>query len=97
MIRRINLYYYELFNNFKLNINRQDEVLTLVERSKTQSLQDVKHEQLKVGRNSRVRSQREELGHTVKNFSKITGFYVGTIIDVELGRTSPRADTIVTL
>ncbi len=46
--------------------NRQ-EVSALVESGDTQSLQDIKHEQLK------VRSQREELGHTIEDFSKITG------------------------
>ena len=76
--------------------NRQ-EVSELVERGEMMSLQGIEHEQLKLERSDRVRSRREELGYTVEEFSKVTGLSPRTITDIELGSTSPRADTIVTL
>lgn len=76
--------------------NRQD-VSELVDRGELMSLQDVEHEQLKAERGQRIRSRREELSYTVEEFSELTNLSQRTITDIELGRTSPRADTIVIL
>ena len=76
--------------------NRQ-EVSKLVDGGESLSLNDVEYQQDKKERGVRVRSRREELGHTIEDFSEITGLSIRTITDVELGRTSPRADTLVIL
>ena len=41
---------------------------------------------MKVERGLRVRSRREELCHTIEDFSEITGLSIRTITDVELGQ-----------
>ena len=76
--------------------NRQ-EVSELVELGETMSLQNIEREQLKLECSERVRSRREELGYTIEEFSKVTGLSPRTIVDIELGRTSPRSGTIVIL
>lgn len=45
----------------------------------------------------RIRSQREELDYTIEDFSQIMGLSPRTIVDIELGRSSPWSDRLVIL